>query len=79
MAQIRKKTSLRSANNNLKSSPISKDITSFSPSSEPDLTPKQHRAIEKRLVSIKKQINWLTNIKNTLEYQLAHDKDEEEL
>lgn len=74
MAQIRKPKTLRSVE--ALSSP--RDVTSFSPSSTPELTPENHRAIEKRLVSIKHQINWLTNIKNTLEYQLTHDKKDED-
>jgi len=66
MAQIKKPKTLRS----VKALDSSSDLTTFSPSSAPELTPENHRAIEKRLVSIKHQINWLTNIKNTLEYQL---------
>jgi len=69
MAQIRKPKTLRS----VKALGSPRDITTFSPSSAPELTPENHRAIEKRLVSIKHQINWLTNIKNTLEYQLSQE------
>jgi len=73
MAQIRKplRKTLRSG----EALDSSRDITTFSPSSAPELTPENHRAIEKRLVSIKHQINWLTNIKNTLEYQLKNSED----
>ena len=71
MAQVKK-----SVLKTLDSKIISPDKTSFSPSSAPELTPGNQRAIKKRLVSIKSQINWLTNIKNTLEYQLAHSADQ---
>ena len=75
MSEIRK-SSLRSPNN-LDSSTLSPDRNLFSPSSASEFTPQKRHAVEKRLVSIRNQINWLTNIKNTLEYQLAHDKNTE--
>ena len=73
MAQIRKpiQKTLRTPKTG---DPI-RDLATFSPSSAPELTPENHRAIEKRLVSIKHQINWLTKIKNTLEYQLKNSED----